>query len=143
MSTPELQRVKQALQEADVEIYRTQGDEVHVAERVRLHIMDSGVRVRVGHSVAVEFTARSQRSDFPHAPSEDLFLKVREVVGTPARARGYEETEADTVSVKDPVDDNKVLDVWHEVTYSKSLESLDGLVDEVRWALEVEKYVTS
>lgn len=143
MSTPELQRVKQALQDADVEIYRTQGDEVHVAERVRLHIMDSGVRVRVGDSVAVEFTARSQRSDFPHAPSDDLFHKVREVVGTPARARGYDETDADTVSVKDPVDDNKVLDVWHEVTYSKPLGSLDDLVEEVRWALEVEKYVTS
>lgn len=143
MATPELQRVKQTLQDADVEIYRTKGDEIHVAERVRLHIMDSGVRVRVGDSAVVELTARSQRSDFPHAPSDELFAKVREAIGSRAAERGYEETSADTVTVNDPVDDSKVLDVWHEVTYRKELASLDGLVDEVRWALDVEKYVTA
>ncbi len=36
-----------------------------------------------------------------------------------------------------------VLDVWHEVTYQKDLEDLAAVVDEVRWALSIEKYVAS
>jgi hypothetical protein len=143
VSTLDLQRVKQALQDADLEIYRTQGDTIHLAERVRLHIMDSGVRVHVDEGAIVQFTARSQRSDFPQSPPEELFEKVRESIGKPAVQRGYEERDAGTVEVKDPVDDSKVLDVWHEVTYGKRTHQLDETVEEVRWALQVEKYVTS
>ena len=43
--------------------------------------------------------------------------------------------------VKDPVDEAKTLDVWHEVVYEKAAEDVGALVDEVRWAVELEKYV--
>jgi hypothetical protein len=141
VSKPDPSRVKQALLSAGLEIYRTRGDEIQVAERVRLHIMDSGVRVVLGEGVGVAFTARSQRSDFPHAPADDLFAKVRTSVGQTAGTRGYREKSASTIEVKDPVDQSKVLDVWHEVTYEKVLADTDTVVDEVRWALELEKYV--
>jgi hypothetical protein len=135
--------IKEALESAGIEIYRSTPGEVHVAERVRLHIMDSGVRVlSSGDQVAIRFTARSQRSDFPNADSTALFLRVREDVGTRAQERGYEERETAVREVTDPVDEARVLDVWHEVVYEKATDD-DSLVDEVRWALSVEKYVSA
>lgn len=133
--------IQQALSKAGVEIYRCEDDELQIAERVRLHIMDSGVRVDVKDGLAVRFTARTQRSDAPSAKPEELFRRVREEVGQQAGSRGYEESRAEIVEVKDPVDDSKVLDVWHEVTYRKPIERVDDAVAEVRWALDLEKYV--
>lgn len=142
MSSAELKQVKEELVKAGVEIYRTRPpSEIQVAERIRLHIMDSGIRVRLGEGFTVLFTARTQRSDFPAVPSEQLFAKVREAVGPQAVERGFGEEGAQTVEVKDPMDDQRVLDTWHEVTYSKPTTSLASTLDEVRWALSLEKYV--
>ena len=140
---PDLHAVKQALLDAGLEIYRAKEHEIQVAERVRLHIMDSGVRVVTGSGTEVQFTARSQRSDFPSVAPNELFQKVRGAIGSAAGARGYREASATTVEVKDPVDPDKILDVWHEITYAKATESLEQLVSEVRWALELDKYVSS
>ena len=136
----DLHVVKQRLVEAGLEIYRTKPAEIEIAERVRLHIMDSGVRVR--EDMTVTFTVRSQRSDFGAGIScDELFEKVREAVGSDAAARGYVEEAANTVTVRDPMDEAKVLDTWHEVIYSKSAGTVEAIIDEVRWALEIEKYV--
>jgi hypothetical protein len=136
-----IQDIQQALADAGVEIYRTADQELQIAERVRLHIMDSGVRVVLNDALAVQFTARTQRSDAPSAKSEELFRRVREEIGEQAGSRGYEESHAEIVEVKDPVDEARVLDVWHEVTYRKPLAAVDDAVAEVRWALDLEKYV--
>ncbi len=108
---------------------------------MRLHIMDSGVRVRLGEGLTIAFTARTQRSDFPTVAPEQLFARVRDTVGQEAAARGYTEDGSQTVEVKDPMDDEKILDTWHEVTYAKATESVEAALDEVRWALGIEKYV--
>ncbi|HJL17544.1 MAG TPA: hypothetical protein RMH99_17885 [Sandaracinaceae bacterium LLY-WYZ-13_1] len=142
MSSSDLQTVKQSLLDAGFEIYRTQPSEIQVAERVRLHIMDSGIRIRLGESFDVVFTARSQKSDFPSVGADELFDKVRGTIGHAAQERGYREEGSQTVEVKDPMDDAKVLDTWHEVTYAKSADDVEGVVDEVRWALGVDKYVS-
>ncbi len=136
-----IQSIQQALASAGVEIYRTDDHELQIAERIRLHIMDSGVRVVVRDGLAVQFTARSQRSDAPSAQPEELFRRVREEIGGQAGNRGYREASAEVVEVTDPVDDARILDVWHEVTYRKTLEQPQDAVDEVRWALDLEKYV--
>ena len=136
-----IQSIQQALASAGVEIYRTDDQELQIAERIRLHIMDSGVRVVVRDELAVQFTARTQRSDAPSAHSDELFRRVREEVGEQAGSRGYLESNAEVVEVKDPVDEARVLDVWHEVTYRKPLQAVDDAVTEVRWALHLEKYV--
>lgn len=136
-----IQDIQQALADAGVEIYRTGAQELQIAERVRLHIMDSGVRVVLNGELVVQFTARTQRSDAPSAHSEDLFRRVREEVGEQAGSRGYQESHAEIVEVKDPVNNARVLDVWHEVTYRKPLAAAADAVSEVRWALELEKYV--
>jgi hypothetical protein len=138
----DLQSLKRALVDAGVEIYRTRPDEIHVAERVRLHIMDSGVKITFGDDARVMFSARSQRSDFPHDSATDLFDKVRDTVGRAAKERGYIESDAITVEVKDPVDNDKILDVWHEVTYARPVDDLATAVDEVKWSLALEKYIS-
>ena len=141
MSSTDLQQVKKHLLDAGLEVYRTREAEIQVAERVRLHIMDSGIRVRMAEGLRVVFTARSQRSDYPSVGADALFARVRETVGQQALARGYAEEGAQTVDVKDPMDDAKVLDTWHEITYAKPADDLSTVVDEVRWALEIDKYV--
>lgn len=141
MSAPDVQSLKTALLEAGVEIYRADSNEIHIAERIRFHIMDSGVRVALSDRPVVKFTVRSQRSDFPNVEPEHLFDRVRASVGAKATERGYVEEKIATVSVTDPVDKAKILDVWHEVTYAKAAPDLDDVVSEVRWALAVDKYV--
>jgi hypothetical protein len=142
VSSADLRQVKEELIKAGVEIYRTRPpSEIQVAERVRLHIMDSGIRVQLDDELTVSFTARTQRSDFPNVPPDQLFAKVRDAVGVQAGERGFEERAAQTVEVKDPMDDQRVLDTWHEVTYAKVTSSVEAALDEVRWALGVEKYV--
>lgn len=136
-----IQDIQRALANAGVEIYRSAAEELRIAERVRLHIMDSGVRVVTNDALAVQFTARTQRSDAPSAHSEELFRCVRVAVGQQAASRGYEESGAEIVEVKDPVDQARVLDVWHEVTYRKPLDDIGAAVEEVQWALDLDKYV--
>jgi hypothetical protein len=139
--TLKIQDIRDALAEAGVEIYRSEAGQLQIAERVRLHIMDSGVRVVLNGELVVQFTARTQRSDAPSAHAEELFRRVREEIGAQAGSRGYEESRAEIVEVKDPVNESRVLDVWHEVTYRKPLAGVNDAVAEVRWALDLEKYV--
>lgn len=141
MSEPDVQTLKKVLIDAGLEIYGSKASEIHVAERIRMHLMDSGIRVIAGAEPSVTFTARSQRSDFPSEEPAALFDHVRRAIGDAALLRGYFESGTATVTVTDPVDDSRVLDVWHEVVYAKPT-SVDTLVDEVRWALDVEKFVS-
>lgn len=138
----DVKKLKEQLVGAGIEVYRTRPAEIHIAERVRLHIMDSGIRVACGDELRITFTARTQRSDFPESATEDeLFARVRRTIGESALSRGYAETASGTTPVKDPIDDQRVLDTWHEVTYSRSLADGDATVDEVRWVLSLERYV--
>lgn len=141
VSGSQLEDVKKALGDAGIELYRIEGHEVFVAERVRFHIMDSGIRVFAEGPLRVRFTVRSQQSDFPHLAPDALLARVRAAVGEDCAARGFSEASSRSVKVADPVDSNKVLDVWHEVTYEKETEDLAGAIEDVRWALEIEKYV--
>lgn len=138
----DVKKVKERLVAAGIEVYRTRPAEIHVAERVRLHIMDSGVRLQLGEELRVSFTARSQRSDFPENASEpELFARIRECIGPGASERGYVETWSGTTPVADPQDAEKILDVYHEVTWTKPAGDEDSAIDEVRWALTLERYV--
>ncbi len=136
-----LDRLKQAMIEAGLEIYRVNGSEIRVAERVRMHLMDSGVCVTAHSNAQITLTVRSQRSDFPTAPAEELFEKVRDTIGKAIEARGFREVRAETRDITDPVDESHVLDVWHELTFAKEAPSLDVAIDDLRWALNVPKCV--
>ncbi len=132
---------KSALQQAGVEIYRAKSDEIQVAERIRLHLMDSGVRLVIGPPMKVAFVVRSQKSDFPETDARELITRARTTIGPGATERGYVETRAESVDVRDPMDAARVLDVWHEVAYEKSVDGLNDALDEVRWVLSLDRFL--
>ncbi len=143
MPAADVELLKFALTQAGVEVYRTFPEELYIAERVRVHLMDSSIRVALGTKFSVSFTARCQRSDFPNSPPEELFAKVRNSVGPFAGARGYAEASYCVTEVKNPTSPSQILDTWHEVTYSKNSDDVEHVVEEVRWALEIEKYIAT
>lgn len=144
MTPVSLENVRGALLEAGLEVFRVEGAPesgvVHLAERVRSHLMDAGVRVRCARQLGVEVTVRVQRSDFPSDAPEALFSRVRDAIGTSARDHGFRETDAQPREIRDPVDDSRLLDVWYELTFSKDAPR-DTLLDDVRWALRLPKCI--
>ena len=136
MPTPA--EIKKALLQAGFEIYRTRADAVHVAERVRENLlMDSGIMVGA-EPLRVGFVVRAQRNDFPGAADEHLFERARGLA-THALARGYTERGENVRLVRDPGDENRTLDTWCEIQFEKAVESLERVVDEVGFALSLEK----
>ena len=140
MTTHDIKSVRALLEDAGLEIYRAHAEEIELAERVRLHIMDSGVRVKLKDGLVLRFSARSQRSDFPADSPDALYERVHQAIGIPCSSRGFAESERRVVEVKDPVDDSRMLDVWHEIVYEKTCDE-SSLVEELRWVLALEKYI--
>ena len=133
--------IKKALIKAGFEVYQTRGDIVHVAERVRENlIMDSRIRVRAAE-LAVSFSTLAQRSEFPGDSDEQLFERARRLVGS-ARVRGYVERETLATEVFDPGDAERILDTWCEVFFEKPVADIDLAMNEVKYALSLEKAVT-
>jgi hypothetical protein len=134
--------IKKALKEAGLEVYRTKGDVVHLAERVRENLlMDAGIFVRGGAAeplLRVGFVVRAQRNDFPNDGEEHLFERARRLAA-PAIDRGYREIEAEVRKVLDPGDGQRTLDVWCEVSFEKEAGDLEGAIAEARFALSLEK----
>jgi hypothetical protein len=141
MNPLSLESVRNTLVEAGLEVFRVDTDAVHLASRVRSHLMDAGVRVRCSRQLGVDVTVRAQRSDFPSDAPERLFARVREAVTENAEIRGFKEISARPREIRDPVDDTCLLDVWYELTFSKN-PTTSTLLDDVRWALTLSKCVT-
>jgi hypothetical protein len=137
--SPSLAEIKKALIAAGFELYRTRGDEVHVADRVRDNlIMDSGVSIRSETPLSVRVVVRAQHSDFPGDSINALFDRAR-ATATAVVARGYMETQALASPMHDPVDPNRTLDTWYEVSYEKKVGTIDEAMVEVAFALQLEK----
>jgi len=143
MTTTTVTDVKRALVEAGLEVYRTRGDEVHIADRVRDNlIMDSGVSLAAGSPLRVGLVVRAQRSDFPTATIDDLFQHAR-ALARAAAARGFVEREARVQDLNDPGNPERTLDTWYEVRFEKLVEGIAQAVDEARFALSIEKAARS
>jgi hypothetical protein len=140
MNPMSLEGVRSTLLEAGIDVFRADADIVHLAERVRSHLMDAGVRVRCSRQLGVDVTIRAQRSDYPSDPPDQLFARVREAVAEGAADRGFNETSARPREIRDPMDDTLLLDVWYELTFSKDSSPV-GLIDDVRWALGLPKCI--
>jgi hypothetical protein len=131
--------IKKALIAAGFELYRTRGDEVQVADRVRDNlIMDSGISIRTAPSLAVRVVMRAQHSDFPTDAAPALFDRARGAA-VAVLARGYVETQALASPMHDPVDPARTLDTWYEVSYEKRVDTIDEAMAEVGFALRLEK----
>jgi len=143
MSSSTPSELKKLLLAEGFEVYRTQSDQIVLADRVRDNlIMDSGVAARLGSSPSVRFIVRAQASDFPADSTEQIFERARRMA-TDALARDYHEVATNSVEVRDPGDSTKTLDVWHEVAFEKNLANNAELVAELRYALSLEKTAPS
>jgi len=136
-----LETLSEAVVKAGLEIYRVEHPEIRIAERVRMHLMDSGVSISLVPALQVSLTVRAQRCDFPMASESELFERVRGALGQATRARGYAEVSAKARDILNPADESDVLDVWHELTFSKPVADVAMLISEVQWALSVSKCV--
>jgi hypothetical protein len=131
--------LKHALIGEGFEVYRTVGTRILLAERVRDNlIMDSGVAAVSGERLAVRLTFRAQKSDFPGESDQEIHEHARQQ-GAPATARGYAEVERIIVPVPDPGDKSRTLETWYEVAFEKAVEDQGRLVEELRYALSLEK----
>jgi hypothetical protein len=136
--------VKKALLAAGFELYRTRGQEVCLADRVRDNlIMDSGVSVLCrGSELAVRLIVRAQRADFPAEAAAVLFGRARTMAAA-AESRGFREVSTMTTPVQDPVDGTRTLDTWYEVTFEKQVGGIEEVVVEVRAVLALDKTACS
>lgn len=141
MNPVSLEGVHRTLLEAGLDVFRIEPDAVQLAQRVRSHLMDAGVRVRCAQELGVEVIVRAQRSDYPSDTPERLFAHVRNAVATNAQSRGFHELTALPREIRDPSDQTQLLDVWYELTFSKDATP-STLVDDVRWALGLPKCIS-
>ena len=136
-----LETMSEAVVKAGLEIYRAEHPEIRIAERVRMHLMDSGVTIALVPSPRVCVTVRAQRSDFPMASESELFERVRGALSATTQARGYTEATAKARDILNPAEESDVLDVWHELTFEKSVNDIATAISEVQWALSVSKCI--
>ena len=110
--------IRKALLASGFELYRTQGDHVHVADRVRDNlIMDSGVSVST--ALSVKFVVRSQRSDFPNDATANLFERARALAGAALGRRLCRDGDGDVARCTIRADPSRTLDTWYEVSFRK------------------------
>lgn len=129
--------IKRALREAGIEIYRTRGNVVHVAERVRENlIMDAGVRI--DHTYRVTFYVRAEQRDFPGEDDAALFDRARDLAAS-AVERGFEEQRTFVTELEDPGDSDVKLDHWYQIQLDKVAGSLELAVEEIRFACALQK----
>ena len=136
MSTHEL---KKALLAAGFEVYRTVGDEVLLADRVRDNlIMDSGVRVRLGDPLQIGVVFGVRQGEFPNENSAQLYERVRRLAAS-ATAQGYSELSSTHTALPDPADPSLSLDTYYEVAFAKPSGTLSAAMGELRIALALSK----
>jgi hypothetical protein len=139
MATPTQQELKKALAQAGFLVFRTQGDDIILAERVRENlIMDSGVRLRASSPLVVRIVMRAQRGDFPSEEEANLFERVSRLA-EPARTGGFLEVERNIAPVIDPGDASRTLDTFYEITLAKEADGLESAIEQLRFAMTLEK----
>lgn len=139
MANPTASELKKILLARGFEIYRTGKEEVALADRVRDNLlMDAAVAAGTGRELRVRFAARAEASAFGAEGSDALFARARSLA-RPALQRGYRETEARVLPIRDPGDPARVLDTWYEVWFERPVRDLEELEQELRLALSLEK----
>ncbi len=133
------QQLKKALVAAGFQVFRTLGDEIVLAERVRENlIMDSGVRLRASDPLQVRITFKAQRGHFPGEDDEHLFARARKLASV-ATAKGFAEIGTAVAAVTDPSDAERTLDTFFEVIVAKDAPSLEDAVRDLHAALALER----
>jgi hypothetical protein len=130
------QELKKALVAAGLEVYRTMGDEIVLADRVRDNlIMDSGVRVREGQ---VTLVLKVRRAHFPNESEQTLFEHIRKLAAA-ALSQGFVEKSTRVAPMSDPSDPTKTLDTFFEVVFAKDIGELAPTLEAARLAVDIAK----
>ena len=136
----DVKALKRALVDAGLEVFRVRGEEVHLAERQNVQLMEAGVRVRGGEAPAVTVVARAQRNDAPELSPETLLDLVRARLA-PLYTDGYVEVDAVTREIRSVSDKSQVTDIWSEVTLRRDVASLEEAVAVACHAVTTDRYV--
>ncbi len=131
--------LKRALIAAGCEVFRVRDDEVHLAERQNVQLMEAGVRARAGSAPRVTVVARAQRNDSPALTEGALYEAIRQACAALSSA-GYREEQAEAREIRS-VSDDHVLDIWYEVVFVRDVSSMDEAVVEVQRALTLERCI--
>jgi hypothetical protein len=138
MPPQRINELKKSLMAAGFQVYRTVGHRIVLADRVRDNlIMDSGVAVVAGESLAVQLVMKAQARDFPDESEEALFGRARALAG--ADCSGYEEVDSTVVAINDPGNKSRTLDTWYEVIYHKPVSDEGELFAELHRAFKLPK----
>jgi len=89
----------------------------------------------------VRIVMRVQRGDFPNEEEANLFERVSRLA-EPARTGGFHEVERNVAPVIDPGDASRTLDTFYEITLAKEADSLESALEELRFAMTLEKMAT-
>lgn len=139
------QEIKKVITGGGLEVYRTTGQEIIVADRVRDNlILDSGVRVRLraeGPELEVRLIMGLRQGQYPNETNDQLFGRLRQLAA-PALARGFAEVHSGVAAVNDPADTQKTLDTFFEVILAKPSPTAEVL-DDVRFAMTIAKTAES
>ena len=134
------QQLKKALQAAGFEVFRTAGEDIVLADRVRENlILDSGVRLRSGTPLQVRVVLRAQKADFPSEEEGALFERVRKLAA-PALEAGFAEAATAVSKVTDPADKERTLDTFYEIVFAKDVDGgVENAVPSLKFAMSLEK----
>lgn len=130
------QELKKALVAAGLEVYRTTGDAVVLADRVRDNlIMDSGVCVR---ETSVTLVLHARRAQYPNDVEEAIFQHIRGLAAA-ALALGFVEQGTRVTPLRDPSDPTRTLDTFFEVVFTKPTGDLAETLEGAHTALDLAK----
>lgn len=139
MPAPSIQELKKAVLNTGLEVYRTRGSELQLAERPRDNlIMDAGVALLTGETLRVRFVVRAQKADFQGEDDEALFARAASL-GSGTLARGFAPVERRARALPDPGDPARTLDTWFEVVFERPVASLDEALTELPLLLRLDK----
>ncbi|MBP9113955.1 MAG: hypothetical protein KBF88_14175 [Polyangiaceae bacterium] len=140
--------LKKLLIASGFEVYRTMGNDVVLADRVRDNlVLDSGVRCRLRPGDAaipleVRVIMALRRSEHPDHSEEDIFAKVRELAA-PVLHEGFGEVEFAPRQVSDPGDSSRTLETFCEVIFSRTSTDVSEAIESLKVALTVVKTAES
>jgi hypothetical protein len=131
--------IRKELVAAGLEVFRSRGDEIALAERPRENlIMDSGVVLRVGEPLEVRVAFYVQKVDFPNDDQERLFEHARRKAA-PALSEGFVEVTTKVTPVPDPGNHLRTLDTFYSVVYAKKSSAVGDAITLLKRALSFEK----
>lgn len=134
--------LKKVLVQKGFQVFRTVGSQVILAERVRDNlVMDSGVSVVCGKSLAVRVTVKAQASDYPREGEEELLARARKLIGAvaPSAANSFEEVQTAVVPITDPGSPERQIDTCYEVTFERAGVTEADLEDSLKALLKAQR----